>query len=60
MKTMRTKVTKYNKIQKIRFNKDIEDAIKRRKLYNRQRRNKHDGRKQEELNNIYMRQKKKV
>ena len=38
--------------QKIWFNKDIEDAIKRRKLYNRQRRNEHDTRKQEELKTV--------
>ena len=36
---MRTKMIRHDETQKIWFNKDIEDAIKRRKLYNRQRRN---------------------
>ena len=60
MKTMRNKMIRHDETQKIWFNKDIEDAIKRRKLYNRQRRNEQDTRKQEELNNLYMKQKKKV
>ena len=60
MKTMRTKAIKHDETQTIWFNKDIEDAIKRRKLYNRQRRNERDTRKQEEFTNLYMMQKKKV
>ena len=39
METMRTKMIRHDETQKIWFNKDIEDAIKRRKLYNGQRRN---------------------
>ena len=40
MKTMRTNnMIRHDETQKMWFNKDIEDAIKRRKLYYIQRRN---------------------
>ena len=62
MKTIRTKMVKHNEneTEKIWFNKDIEQAIKLRKLYNRQRRNELDQARYEELSNLYMKQKKQV
>ena len=62
MKTIRTKMVKHseNETEKIWFNKDIEQAIKLRKLYNRQRRNEQDQARYEELSNLYMKQKKQV
>ena len=56
MKAIRTKMVKHNEneTEKIWFNKDIEQAIKLRKLYNRQRRNEQDQARYEELSNLYI------
>ena len=61
MKTMKKKIPKQgNKEDNIWFNKDIEKAIKTRKLYNRQKRNESDHIKKQDLEQKYQKQKREV
>ena len=61
MKTMKKKIPKQgNKEDNIWFNKDIEKAIKTRKLYNRQKRKESDHIKKQDLEQKYQKQKREV